>query len=215
MTHFLFDRFCLDSDGKLLLRGGEPVHLTPRAFRLLELLIRQRPKAVSKRELLEHVWAGTIVEEANLKSLVLEIRSALADRGGSVDPIRTVYGFGYAFAAPVDEGKPAADPRDVVSLRWNGRPPLTLPEGAHLIGRRADCAVAIEAPSVSRVHARLEVTRDRMTIEDLRSKNGTFVGGMRVEGVAELLPRTRLRIGEVEVEVVRLDVGNASTQTVG
>jgi DNA-binding winged helix-turn-helix (wHTH) protein len=213
MTRFVFDRFCLDNDGRQLLRGGEPVRLTPRAFRLLEMLIRQRPKAMSKRDLLEHVWSGTIVEEANLKSLVLEIRTALADRGASADPIRTVYGFGYAFALPVEELQ-AAEPRDVVSLRWDGRV-VTLPAGSWLIGRRADCAVAIDSPSVSRVHARLEVTGNRMTIEDLRSKNGTFVEDQRIAGTAELLPRTRLRIGEVEVEVARLDLANASTLTVG
>ena len=85
---FVFDQFCFDCDQKALLRGGEPVRLTPRAFRLLELLLCQRPKAVSKRELLDQVWSGDIVEEANLKTLVLEIRTALEERGGraEVDP---------------------------------------------------------------------------------------------------------------------------------
>jgi DNA-binding winged helix-turn-helix (wHTH) protein len=77
MARFKFQQFCFDSDQKALLRGGEPVRLTPRAFRLLEILLRQRPKAVSKRDLLDYVWSGTIVEESNLKTLVLEIRTAL------------------------------------------------------------------------------------------------------------------------------------------
>jgi DNA-binding winged helix-turn-helix (wHTH) protein len=217
MARLTFQRFCFDSDQKALLRGGEPVRLTPRAFRLLEILLRQRPKAVSKRDLLDYVWAGTIVEEANLKTLVLEIRSAIENRGGTGDVIRTVFGYGYAFAAPVEE---EAD-RDaegqmpaVISVRWLGRSVL-LPGGTHLIGRRADCSILIDAPSVSRVHARLEVSQRGQTIEDLRSKNGTFVGDRRIEASTELFDRCEIRIGEVPVEIARLDAGEASTLTLG
>ena len=89
-----------------------------------------------------------------------------------------------------------------------------LPEGSHLIGRRSDCAVCIDEPSVSRVHARLEVTPDALRLEDLQSKNGTFVGGRRLEGRTELFAQTELRIGEVRVEVSRLGSKEASTMTV-
>ena len=214
MARFRFDQFCFDSDQKALLRGGEPVRLTPRAFRLLELLILRRPKAVSKRDLLDHVWCGHIVEEANLKTIVLEIRSALEERGGRPDVIRTVYGYGYAFKG---EGAEEADSgtesqQAMVSVRWTGQSVL-LPLGAHLIGRRPDCAVAIDDPSVSRVHARLEITRDLLRIEDLRSKNGTFVEGNRITAPTELLNRCEIVIGEVSVQLARLDSGDASTQT--
>lgn len=213
MPRFLFDRFCLDTEQRALLRGGNEVRLTPRAFRLLELLIAQRPKAISKRELLERVWQGTIVEEANLKTLVLEIRTALEERGGRPDAIRTVFGFGYAFAGKVEEETAATAEQPAVTVRWNGRS-VQLPEGSHLIGRRADCAVAIDDPSVSRVHARLEVSRDSLRIEDLRSKNGTFVGGRRIEGATELFARGEVKIGEVVVELALLERGDASTLTV-
>ncbi len=213
MPRFRFEQFCLDTDQRALMRGGQEVRLTPLAFRLLEFLVAQRPKAVSKRELLEHVWQGTVVEEANLKTLVLEIRTALEDRGAQSNVIRTVFGYGYAFAVRAEEETDAADAGAAVSVRWNGRSVL-LPEGSHLIGRRADCAICVDDPSVSRVHARLEVTPDVLRIEDLRSKNGTFAGGRRVEGTAEILPQAELRIGEVRVEVSRLGAGEASTLTV-
>jgi len=213
MARFRFQQFCFDSDQKALLRGGEPVRLTPRAFRLLEILLRQRPKAVSKRDLLDYVWSGTIVEEANLKTLVLEIRTAIEDRGGTADAIRTVFGYGYAFAATVEE-ESAAEARAVISVRWQGHSVL-LPDGVHLIGRRSDCAIAIEAPSVSRVHARLEVSQRRLRIEDLRSKNGTYVSNRRITAATDLLDRCEIRIGEVPVEIARLDAGEASTVTVG
>jgi DNA-binding winged helix-turn-helix (wHTH) protein len=212
MPRFRFEKFCLDTDQRALVRGGQEVRLTPRAFRLLEVLVLQRPKAVSKRELLDQVWQGTVVEEANLKTLVLEIRTALEERGARSNVIRTVFGFGYAFAVRADEETEASETA-LVSVRWGGQTVL-LPEGSHLVGRRNDCAVAIDDPSVSRVHARLEVTPDLLRIEDLRSKNGTFVGGRRMEEPAELFPQSEIRIGEVRVEVSRLDSKQASTLTV-
>lgn len=212
MVRFRFDQFCFDSDQKALLRGGEPVRLTPRAFRLLEMLIRQRPKAVSKRDLLDHVWSGNIVEEANLKTLVNEIRNALEERGGRPEVIRTVFGFGYAFAGEIEEEVDVERPA-VISVRWADQS-LLLPDGAHLIGRRNDCPICIQDPSVSRVHARLDVERDRLRVEDLRSKNGTFVGGKRISGLIELLDRCELKIGEVPLKIARLDRGDATTQTI-
>jgi DNA-binding winged helix-turn-helix (wHTH) protein len=214
MARFRFDQFCFDSDQKALLRGGVPVRLTPRAFRLLELLLRQRPKAVSKRDLLDYVWSGNIVEEANLKTIVLEIRSALEERGGRPEVIRTVFGYGYAFAGEVEpEEEQVAELPAVVSVRWEEHSTL-LTIGSHLIGRRRDCAVAIEAPSVSRVHARLDVSPAALRIEDLRSKNGTFIDGRRITGAIELLDRAEIRIGEIPVKLTRLGSGDKSTETV-
>jgi DNA-binding winged helix-turn-helix (wHTH) protein len=211
MARFHFDRFYLDSDQKLLVRGDEPVRLTPRAFRLLEYLLRQHPKAVSKRELLDHVWAGSIVEEANLKTLVLEIRNALEERGGRADMIRTAYGYGYAFNGALrNEEASAAVP--LVALRWADGS-VRLPAGVHLIGRGAGCAVTIDAVSVSREHARLEVSRDEMILTDLGSKNGTFVGTTRITAPVRLFDVCRIAIGEVDVDVTRLGT-DTSTETV-
>jgi DNA-binding winged helix-turn-helix (wHTH) protein len=211
MPRFTFDRFCLDSDQKLLSRGDEPVRLTPRAFRLLEFLVRQRPRAVSKRELLDYVWSGDIVEESNLKTLVLEIRTALEERGVRRDAIRTAYGFGYAFAADVQEEKQGV-PQTLVSLRWADGT-VRLSSGVHAIGRAPGCAVVIEAPSVSREHASLLVTRRELRLTDLGSKNGTFVGDTRIAVPADLFDRCRIRIGEVVVDVLRLGKDN-STETI-
>jgi len=213
MAGMLFEQFCFDPERMVLERGGEPVHLTPRAFRLLEFLIRQRPKAVSKRDLLDHVWSGSIVEEANLKTLVNEIRSALEERGGRPAVIRTVFGFGYAFAGIVDETPPEAAARGPVLLaRWEATS-ASLPLGEHLIGRRPDCAILIDSPSVSRVHAKLHVATDSLRIEDLGSKNGTFVAGIRIRGAVPLLPRSAVRVGDVDLRLARLDTGDPSTQT--
>jgi len=210
MPRYSFDHFCLDSDRKLFSRGDEPVRLTPRAFRLLEFLLRQRPKAVSKRDLLQHVWSGDIVEESNLKTLVLEIRTALEERGGRASAIRTAYGFGYAFAGDVQEEELEVL-QPVVALRWlDGG--VRVPSGLHLIGRAPDCAILINAPSVSRGHAKLLVSRHDLRLTDLGSKNGTFVGDRRIDAPTDLFDVCRIRIGEVIVDVVRLGK-DTSTET--
>ena len=212
MPRFYFERFCLDSEQKLFSRGDEPVHLTPRAFRLLEFLLGQYPKAVSKRELLDHVWSGGIVEEANLKTLVLEIRTALAQRGGRGDAIRTAFGYGYAFAGSVriDEGTASTA---LVALRWPGGA-VRLPAGNHNIGRAPGCAVVIDAPSVSREHAQLTVSRYELRLTDLGSKNGTFFETIRIDSPVDLFDVCRITIGEVVVEVSRPGK-DTSTETVG
>ena len=143
-----FDGFILDTDRKELSRGGVPVRLAPRAFSLLSYLVAQRPRAVSKRDLVDHIWSGNVVEEANLKALVLDIRKALEERGGRPEVIRTVYGHGYAFACPaVEEEAIGSTPRVRVEVQQRV---ILLPEGIHEIGRDPGCAVFIDASSVSR-----------------------------------------------------------------
>jgi DNA-binding winged helix-turn-helix (wHTH) protein len=212
MTRYCFDRFCLDSEQKLLSRGDEPVRLTPRAFRLLEYLLMRRPSAISKQDLLDHIWSGSIVEESNLKSLVLEIRTALEQRGGRGDAIRTIYGFGYAFAGEVSIESPAAAAAPLVVLRW-AEGVAQLPAGTYTIGRAAGCDVILDSPSVSREHAQLTITRDAIRLTDLDSKNGTFVGTARIHEPVDLFDLCRITFGEVAAEIARLGK-DTSTETV-
>src|SRR5258705_9711151 len=79
-------------------RGDEPVHLSPRAFDLLALLIARRPRALSKDELLTALWPQTFVTEANLAGLIAEIRRELGEDAREPRFLRTVHGFGYAFS---------------------------------------------------------------------------------------------------------------------
>ena len=208
-----FDGFVLDTERKHLCRGEAPVRLTPRAYRLLSYLIAERARAVSKRELLEQIWSGSIVEEANLKTLVLEIRGALEERGATRDAIRTVFGFGYAFAGDVVDEPEAAASEALIRVEVQQRT-IFLPAGVHDIGRLAGCAVFIDAASVSRVHARLHVSRDKLLVEDHASKNGTFVGDVRVTTLTPLPRGAELRCGDVRLRVERLGRGATETETV-
>jgi len=207
-----FDGFVLDTDRKELSRGGVPVRLAPRAFSLLSYLAAQRPRAVSKRDLLDHIWSGNAVEEANLKALVLDIRKALEERGGRPEVIRTVYGHGYAFegTAVEEEAAGATAPRVRVEVQQRV---ILLAEGIHEIGRDAGCAVFIDASSVSRVHARLHVGQETLLLEDNGSKNGTFVSGTRIVRAIALPSAARVRCGDAELFIVRVGGDISATAT--
>src|SRR6476469_6440377 len=96
-----FGEFALDLSRRELTRAGESLHLPPKAFQLLTILVEERPRAVAKADLQERLWPDTFVTEGNLATLVTELRSALGDDAREPRFIRTVYGFGYSFEADV------------------------------------------------------------------------------------------------------------------
>ncbi|MGH9379250.1 MAG: SpoIIE family protein phosphatase [Thermoanaerobaculia bacterium] len=77
-------------------------------------------------------------------------------------------------------------------------------DGELIIGRGADCDLALGDPYLSRRHARLHVTGTSARIEDLGSANGTLVNGVRVEGAVELADGDVIRVSETELHVRRL-----------
>src|SRR5688572_21567000 len=97
MAAHRFDDFVLDSDSHELLRSGQPLHLSPKAFRLLEALVSTRPRAWSKPALQDLLWPHTTVVEANLPNLVKEVRAVLGDDAERPRYLRTIHRFGYAF----------------------------------------------------------------------------------------------------------------------
>ncbi len=183
---------------RLVLRGQRPVHLEPRAWRLLELLLSCRPNALSKAEILEAVWPGTFVTEGSLSALVKDLRKALGEDARSPAFVRTVFGYGYAFEGTVHEVVPVAPSAARHALVW-GRTEVRLADGLNLIGREPPAGVVIAHPSVSREHARIEVDGDHAFIEDLGSKNGTWRGEIRLGARTTLADGDDLRIGAVWV----------------
>jgi hypothetical protein len=154
---------------------------------------------VSKGQLHDRVWPGTFVVDANLTVLLTEIRRALGDDPQTPRFIRTVPKFGYAFCGEASEVAAAVPrPTPQVGLLWRDRA-LSLSDGEHLIGRDPACAVWLDVSGVSRRHARILVNGDRATIEDLGSKNGTYVGNVAVTGTRELRDGDAIQIGEAEL----------------
>jgi DNA-binding winged helix-turn-helix (wHTH) protein len=194
----VFGNFLFDSDTRQVLRNGSVVHLSPKAFLLLELLLQRGPRAVSKQEIHERLWPGIFVSSSNLANLVLELRAALGDDAGSSRVLRTVPRFGYAFVAeataPKDKGARRPVAPFVCRLVW-GPQEIALDPGENLIGRDRESVVWIDDASVSRRHARISVDEREAKIEDLGSKNGTFVRGERIDNCVRLTDRDAIRIG--------------------
>src|SRR5215813_8928157 len=101
-----FPPFRLDPDNAALWRGTKAVHLTPKAFAVLQCLVERHGQLVTKDLLLESVWPGTVVGDAVLKVCVREIRKAVGDRVGAPRFVATVHRRGYRFIADVSDIDP-------------------------------------------------------------------------------------------------------------
>src|SRR5215207_3952108 len=102
IKHFYeFGPFRIDPLKRRLLRDGEPMRLTPKAFDLLLVLVEESGRTIEKNELLEKVWPGTAVEENNLNQNITALRKSLGDSRQESQYIATIPGVGYRFVADV------------------------------------------------------------------------------------------------------------------
>lgn len=210
-----FGAFTLDLDTRQLSKERRELHLSPKAFELLAMLVQDRPKVLSKAVLQQRLWPKTFVAEANLSNLVAEIRAALGDRSRSPLFVRTAHGFGYAFcgdATTLSRVDPTAADGPSCWLEW-GKRRFPLSAGQNVVGRDPDVEVRLDASTVSRRHARLVVTPDGTMLEDFGSKNGTFHGSARVTSPVQLADGDAIGIGSVLVTFhSRAGVGSTETQ---
>jgi FHA domain len=103
-------------------------------------------------------------------------------------------------------------PAQACWIVWNGRE-IAMHEGSNLIGRDPLATVRLDLPSVSRRHARIAVSTDAAVVEDLGSKNGTFLRGVRIASAVRLADLDELQVGSVHL-LVRISSGDVATQTV-
>lgn len=213
-----FGDFVVDGDTRQLLRDDMPVHLTPKAYQLLQLLVEAWPRALSKEELQEGLWPSTYVEESNLSVVVAELRATLGDDARQPRYVRTVHGFGYAFAADVrrESGAPRAQAARERGAWWvfSSALQVKLHAGENMVGRELPVDIWLDSSSVSRRHACLHVDGHTLRLEDLGSKNGTWRNGARVTGTVEMADGDELRFGSVVMQL-RWAVAAASTETMG
>jgi DNA-binding winged helix-turn-helix (wHTH) protein len=213
-----FGSFVLDLDQRRLLAGDADVRLQPKAFELLRLLVEARPKALGKDEILAAVWPGTFVGDNSLATVVRDLRIALDDDAQQPRFIRTVFGYGYAFvgdASPLPAHRAAAPEAAAGISSWrliHEHREIVLREGANVLGRSGHDVLVFDSPTVSRHHAVVRVDGERATVEDLGSKNGTWIGTDRVSGPVALSDGHELRLGSV-VAVARFLNDADSTQT--
>lgn len=96
-------------------------------------------------------------------------------------------------------------------LVWETRQ-VPLAEGSNLVGRGVDASVWIDAPGISRHHARIVVSGGEATLEDLGSKNGTYIGGHQVTKPHRLANGDQIRFGSVVI-TFRIPDPPGSTET--
>ena len=145
---FLFGPFRLDPAERVLLRGAEPVALTPRAFDTLLVLVSNAGRLVEKDRLLEEVWRDAFVEEKTLAQNVLTIRRALGKTDAGTHYVKTIPKHGYRFAAEVRHVVP--DNHEFIT-ESRSRTELVVEEEYEI--EDAASGVAADAPAVVNVPA--------------------------------------------------------------
>ena len=134
-------------------------------------------------------------------------REALGDNATHPQFVRTVPKFGYAFRHSTSPGSAAGAPMSSASARfrlaWPGGR-AALADGEYVLGRDPDLELFLDAHDVSRRHARITVTGNDASIEDLESKNGTFVSDRRVTSATTLADGASIRLGSVRLTFTRV-----------
>jgi DNA-binding winged helix-turn-helix (wHTH) protein len=193
---YAFGPFTLEAAQRLVLRGSSVVPLPPKAVDALVILVRAAGRVVGRKELSAALWPDVYVSDNSLHQKVWLLRKALEVEGTTV--IETHARNGYRFVAPVrrlgDDETPAGPWLFLGSTRF------PLEKGENVLGRDPDCEVVIDLPTVSRRHARIRVEADAARVEDLESKNGTFLNEERLgrEG-ATLESGDVLTLGQVRL----------------
>jgi len=213
-----FGPFVLDSSTRQLLRDGAEVHLSPKAFAVLSVLLSHRPNVVPKADLFGEIWPDVFVVDGNLNVLVGEIRRAIDDDPQSPRFIRTVHGVGYAFCGAATDSERAASDATPASRFWLGwkHQTFSLSLGDNVIGRDPRCDVWVDHSGVSRRHAQIRIADgpDRPVITDLDSTNGTFVGGKRVASATPLADGDSIKVGSVSLKFREWSGGTLRTKRI-
>jgi len=198
----------LDVNTRQLRCGTEDLRLSPKAFDFLALLVQARTRVVTKAELHEKIWAGVFVSDASIAMVASEVRATLGESARAPRRIRTVHGHGYTFQGTVT----ALSLEGTAPRYWLVSDDRVWPlrDGDNIVGRDIGVELRMDNPGVSRRHARLHLSDAGLTIEDLGSKNGTFVGDTPVTTVTPIADGDRLRFGST---VVLCRMGAAPTET--
>lgn len=132
---YFFEDFSLDPDCRELRQGSNLVPIEPQVFDLLQYLVRNRERVVSKDDLIATVWNGRIVSESTLSSRITAVRHAVNDRGEEQRLIRTVARKGFRFVGDVREAATAKSigayqqaEREPASPNSQATPTIALPD---------------------------------------------------------------------------------------
>jgi len=153
--YYEFGPFRLETEERVLLREGELVPLTPKAFETLLVLVERRGHIVNKDELLKRVWPDTFVEDSTLAKNIWTLRKVFGLREAEQSYIETVPRRGYRFVAQVKEvvgeivgEKPVALPLSQAT-EAKGEPEASV-RTPHIFGARNSDAAQWGRPSLAR-----------------------------------------------------------------
>lgn len=186
-----------------LRRSGKMIELQELPFRILAALLERPGELVTREELRAVGWPDDVFVdfEHGLNKAVNKIRRALGDRQAEPRYVATLPGRGYRFMAEVnlsEVAEVARNPRGSCRILWDSRT-IPLSEGANVIGRDPQAAVWVDSSTVSRRHAIILVAPTGATLEDLGSKNGTFLRGRRVASPTPLADGDELAVGSARM----------------
>lgn len=187
-----FGTFRMDAERELLVRDGEPVPLTPKAFQVLLLLVRRGNDVVTKEDLMKTVWPETFVEEANLSRNIFMLRKALGESAQDHRYIVTVPGRGYRFAervqlVPEQETAMLVASRSQVKIQVDPRRPWM-----RIAGAAAVISIAAGAVTYKMLHRSAALgPRDTVVLADFANSTGdpVFDGTLR-QGLAVQLEQS-------------------------
>lgn len=228
-SSFRFGEFELDGAAYTLSRTGHRIKIEKIPMEVLILLVQRAGILVNRTEIRADLWNSDVFvdQDAAINTAIRKIRRALGDDAEHPRFVETVVGKGYRFVAPVaaqsadvDLKGSDVDAGAVSSDRRHGRLPnylLTrgkreffLDKGENLLGRDQEARVHVDHPSVSRRHARVSIDSTSAVLEDLNSRNGTFLDGRRIEAPAEIHHGAIIGLGPITLTLVVLPAG-AST----
>ncbi len=207
--------------------GGRTVEVRPKLMDVLCFLVQHPGDVCSKDEIIAAVWARAYMAESVLTRSVAELRRILADEAAEPRIIETIIKRGYRLIAPVmpaegaaagppgvgprPPGRPSALGEHTCGLCW-GEQEIPLVEGENVIGRTLEAVVRISSSRISRRHARIVVTGGRAVLEDLGSKNGTYLRGKKIQRPVELSDGDEICFGR-DLVVFRFWYPSGTTMT--
>lgn len=197
---YRFGEFEYDPSNRSLIRGGEEIALTPKTRDLLLLFLENPAQLLTRRVISERLWRDVAVTDDALRFQVSELRRALGD--GTETWIRTIPREGYRWEVAVarerDSGASHPTPGEISYRLVLENREVELSRGENIVGRDPEAVLWLDHTSISRQHARIRVGEEA-TLEDLQSKNGTFLRGEKISGVRELADRDEIQIGPVSM----------------
>ena len=195
---FLLGDWTVEPTLDRITRDGQEVRLRPRAMDVLVCLAVEAGKLASKQDLIDAVWRTEFVSDHALTQVIAELRTALGDNARDPSYIENIPRRGYRLVATVTPAAVSVGPVSKVSVPFTlegleGN--YSLAPGPNVIGRSEDADISIDRTEASRYHAKISVEGTNAVIEDLNSKNGTFVNGKRLDQPTPLSNGDEIWIG--------------------